>query len=435
MRSRLAGAFVLGVCAAAASAAGAQTFDALVLKGTRITYWYQHSQIREAALQKMIARFNATNPWGIVVQGEYAGNYSEIANKMTASIAGGKTPDLVVAYQSNASTYEQSDALVDLNPYVADRKYGYSAKELADFFPGFLSQDIHGEFGGKRLGWPPNRSAEVLYYNADWLKALGFSGPPRTWEEFREAAKRATDPAKGTVGYEISVDASSVFAQVVSRGGDFRSPSGAGYALDTPQLREAFAFMAQLYKDGYARKIGGAYGDQTDFMNRKTLFVITATSGMPFFAAGVEKGAKGPFAWSVAPLPHSTPKPVLNIYGASVSVVKSAPERQLASWLFLRWMTEPEQQAEWTRVSNYFPVRKSTAECLGDYLAANPRFAAAWSALKESDQKAEPPFSGYDEVRDAISAAFNAVLDGADIAAATAGLDVKAKRIYQRYKP
>jgi multiple sugar transport system substrate-binding protein/sn-glycerol 3-phosphate transport system substrate-binding protein len=421
--------------ALAASAAGAQAFDTLVLRGTQVTYWYQHSQIREAALQKMIARFNATNPWGIAVRGEYAGNYSEIANKMTAAIAGGRTPDLVVAYQNNAATYELADALVDLGPYVEDKSFGYSPKDLADFFPGFLVQDIHGEFGGKRLGWPPNRSAEVLYYNVDWLKALGFAGPPKTWAEFYEMAKKATDPAKGTVGYEINFDASSVFGQVVSRGGDFRPASGSGYALDTPQLRDAFAFMVRMYKEGYAKKVGESFGDQTDFVNQKVLFNVTSTAGIPFFEAGVKKGAKGPFAWSVASLPHSTPKPVLDVYGASVSVVKSTPEKQLASWLFLRWMSEPEQQAEWTRVSNYFPVRKSTAERLGDYLAANPRFAAAWEALKASDQKSEPSFTGYDEVRDAISAAYNAVLDGADVAATVADLNGKANRIFQKYKP
>jgi multiple sugar transport system substrate-binding protein len=414
---------------------GAQSFDTLNLKGTAITYWYQHSQGREAALKKMIARFNAGNPWGIAVQGEYAGNYDDIANKMTAAIAGGSTPNLVVAYQTNSASYELGEALVDLNPYVADPKFGIPKNELADFFPGFLAQDINPQFGGARLGWPPNRSIEVLYYNADWLRALGISAPPKTWEEFYADAKMATDTAKGSYGYDISLDASSVFAQVISRGGAFLAPNGEGYALDSPQLRASFALILDMYRRGYAKKIAERYGDQTDFANRKVLFTMGATSGIPFYDLAVKKGAGGHFAWSVAPLPHTTAKPVLNIYGASISVVRSTPEKQLASWLFLRWMSEPEQQAEWVRVSNYFPVRRSTASRLGDYLAKNPQFAAAWSALQTSDQEAEPQFLAYDEVRDAISAALNAVLDGADLAATTAALDAKANRIYREAKP
>jgi ABC-type glycerol-3-phosphate transport system substrate-binding protein len=126
---------------------------------------------------------------------------------------------------------------------------------------------------------------------------------------------------------------------------------------------------------------------------------------------------------------------VLNIFGASVSVVKSTPEKQLASWLFLRWMSEPTQQAEWTRVSNYFPVRRSTAAQLGDYLAKNVQFAAAWKALQTGDQKAEPSFTGYDQVRDAISSAYNAVLDGADVNSTIVALNTKANKIFQQTKP
>jgi multiple sugar transport system substrate-binding protein/sn-glycerol 3-phosphate transport system substrate-binding protein len=416
-------------------ALGAQAFDRLNLKGTVITYWYQHTQGREVALKKMIDRFNATNQWGITVKGEYAGGYSDIVNKMTAGIAGGNTPDLVVAYQNESAIYEQSDALVDLNPYVADQKFGISKDELTDYFPGFLAQDINPQFGNKRLGWPPNRSIEMLYYNADWLKALGIAAPPKTWDEFYEDAKKATNSAKGTYGYAISLDASNVFALVIGRGGDFQSPGGSGYSLDTPQLRASFAFFQKLLKDGYAKKIAEQYGEQTDFANQKVLFTMSSTSGIPFYDAAVQKGAKGAFAWSVAPIPYTTAKPVLDIYGASVSIVKSTPERQLASWLFLRWMSEPTQQAEWTRVSNYFPVRRSTAAQLGDYLAKNAQFAAAWKALQMGDQKAEPPFAGYDQVRDSISAAYNAVLDGADIDSTIAALNAKANKIFRETKP
>jgi len=409
----------------------AQPFDKLNLKGTVVTYWYQHSLARETALQAMLTRFNATNPWGITVKGEYAGGYADIANKMIAGIAGGSTPDLVVAYQNNAATYQLSDALVDLNPYVNDPKFGVSAAERQDYFEGFLAQDVYPQFAGARLGWPPNRSVEVIYYNADWLKAIGASGPPKTWEEFYADCKAASDPGNGTYGYAVSLDASSVFAQVISRGGDFQAPQG-GYNFTSKPVTDSMTFMQKLFKDGYARKIGEQYGDQTDFANGKVLFTMTSTSGMPFYDAAVQKGPAGGFRWGVAPLPRTTPQPVQNIFGASVSVVKSTPEKQLASWLFLRWMSEPAQQAEWVRVSNYFPVRKSTADGLGDYLAKNPHFAEAFAQLRSSTQKAEPSITGYDLVRDAVSTAFNQILDGAAVGPTLAALDAKANRLYRQ---
>ncbi len=98
-------------------------------------------------------------------------------------------------------------------------------------------------------------------------------------------------------------------------------------------------------------------------------------------------------------------------------------------------MSESGQQAEWVRASNYFPVRKSAAARLGDYLAANPQFAAAWKILQASEQKTEPSFLGYERVRDAISAAYNAILDGADPDSTLAALEAKANRIYREAKP
>jgi len=401
-------------------------------KGTTITYWFQHSQARETALQTLIAQFNKENPWGITVKGEYAGNYPDIFNKMSAAIAGGATPDLVVAYQNDAASYWQAGAIVDLNPYVNDAKYGISAADKKDYFPDFLAQDVQARFGGKRLGWPPNRSLEVLYYNADWLKALGISAPPKNWQEFAEDCRKATDPAKGTVGYEVRTDASDVFAQVISRGGNFISADGQSYDLDSKATRDTLLYLQKLYQSGSARKVAERFGDQADFANGKVLFTMDSTSGIPFYAKAVQGSSHGAFSWGVAAIPHDSKDAILNIYGASVSVVKSTPQKQLAAWLFLRWMSEPKQQAAWVRVSAYFPVRQSVAAELGDFLTANQPFAQAFDLLKVSRQKGEPALVGYEQVRDAISTALNAVLDGADVAQTATALQKKAVKTLQR---
>jgi len=65
------------------------------------------------------------------------------------------------------------------------------------------------------------------------------------------------------------------------------------------------------------------------------------------------------------------------------------------------------------RAVELLPVRKSVAAMMGDYLKKNPKFKDAWDLLNASDTTAEPPFSGYDLVRDAASQAFSAILDGA----------------------
>jgi multiple sugar transport system substrate-binding protein/sn-glycerol 3-phosphate transport system substrate-binding protein len=267
---------------------------------------------------------------------------------------------------------------------------------------------------------------EVLYYNADWLKALGFSAPPKNWAEFAEACRKASDPAKGTVGYEVGTDASRVFAQVISRGGSFVSSDGLTYKLDTPEMKAVLQYLQQLYKTGAARKIAEKYGDQADFANGKALFTMDSSSGASFYARAVKASPRGSFHWGIAAIPHETSEAVLDIYGASVSVVKSTPQKQLAAWLFLRWMSEPKQQSAWVRVSDYYPVRRSVANQLDDYIKTNPQFGQGFELLKNSRQQGEPTFPGYEQVRDAITTAVNAVLDGADPAATAAELQKKA---------
>ena len=399
--------------------------------GAEITYWFQHSGSREEAFQEMITEFNETNEWGITVTGEYQGGYSDIYNKMITAITGKSTPDLVVAYQNQAAGYQVSDALVDLTPYVESPKWGLGA-DYDDFFGGFINQDINVQFGGQRLGFPPNRSLEVLYYNLTWLKALGFDGPPATYDEFYEMCKAATDAENGKYGYAIRTDASNVYALIISRGGEIQS--GNGYNYDSPELKASMQLMKKLYDDGYGIKIAERYGDQTDFGNSKVLFTMGSTSGLPYYARAVD-GSDNPFEWSVAPIPHTTETAIMDVYGASLSVPHSTPEKQLAAWLFIKWMSEPEQQATWVRASNYFPVRKSTAAELGDYFKENPQLEDAFTILTTSITKAEPPFAGYDEVRDAAAAAFNAILDGADIDDTLADLDEEANEIHEMASP
>ncbi|MFW5729566.1 MAG: ABC transporter substrate-binding protein [Spirochaetota bacterium] len=402
--------------------------------GAEVVYWYQHSREREDVLQELIAEFNQTNEWDITVNGEYAGGYGEIYNKMITSLAGGSVPDLVVAYQNQAAAYQVADGLVDLRPYVEHPEYGIGESDMEDFFEGYIRQDLNAQFDGQRLGFPPNRSVELLYYNADWVAELGYDGPPESWEEFAEMAAAATDEEAGTYGYALSTGASNIFAQIISRGGTLQGEGG-GYNYDSEEMRESMAFMKDLYEKGHARKIAEQYGDQTDFANQKVLFTMGSSSGLPYYASAIEAGEAGEFEWGVAAPPHTTETPQINVYGASLSVTKSTPEKQLASWLFLRWLTEPEQQARWARASNYFPVRKSVANNLDSYFEENPRYQEAFDILTTSDTRAEPPFAGYDEVRDIAESAFNAIIDGENIDETIASLQTEANEVYEAAGP
>jgi hypothetical protein len=85
--------------------------------------------------------------------------------------------------------------------------------------------------------------------------------------------------------------------------------------------------------------------------------------------------------------------------------------------------------------SNYFPVRKSTSADLGGYFLKNPQYKTAFEILKGATTKSEPSYAGYAQVRDDMSSAFNAVLDGADVNTALAKLQAKATKVFQQSAP
>jgi ABC-type glycerol-3-phosphate transport system substrate-binding protein len=389
--------------------------------GQEVVFWYQHTLEREAMLHDLLAEFNAVNVHGITVRGEYAGGYGDIYNKMVVGMQSGLLPDLVVAYNNQATAYFTNGGAVDVAPYMGSAKWGLTSAELDDYYAAFLAQDRHGAV---QVALPPNRSLELLYYNADWLAELGYAEPPDDWADFTELCRRAQREPFGknasgrSLGWVLAADASRLASMVFGLGGDFMDAERRAYTLDTPQLREALGILRALAADEVFELVVESGQGLRDFSNGEALFFVASSTGIPHVERAV---ASGPgFAWQVAPLPHYTPEPVLNVYGASVAVCRTTAARQLAAWLFLKWFTEPEQQAQWVEASGYFPARRSTAELLEDYCAAHPRYARAFAWLDYG--RAEPGVQGYTRARRLIAEAMVAVVVGEDMDATLAHL-------------
>jgi len=136
------------------------------------------------------------------------------------------------------------------------------------------------------------------------------------------------------------------------------------------------------------------------FGNGTLLFTVGSSSGLPYYGDAVEADGT-PFEWSVAAIPHTTPDPVMNIYGASVSIPKSTPERELAAWMFVKYYTSAEVNAAWAKASGYFPVKASVAdEVTAEFAGNKDAYGTAIALLPYG--VFEPPVPGYDFVRDNV---------------------------------
>ncbi|HEY9076001.1 MAG TPA: extracellular solute-binding protein [Anaerolineaceae bacterium] len=399
-------AMLLGACGPAAAPSGAtqRDYEKVDPKGQTVVWWHNHTKPRDEFLNKIIDDFNKTNQYGVTVKAEYQGSYTDISKKMLPILNTPDVPALIVGYQNDFATYQLDGGLIDMNPLVNSKKYGISAEDQKDFFPGFWAQDVNPSFGNARLGFPPNRSMEVLFYNMDWLKQMGYNEPPKTPEQFKEmACKAVKNPyakatAKDPMGYELSIDASRFASWTFAFGGDVFDAKNNKYTYNSEAAVKAWTFIQDLFKSGCATVVSKAYQDQTDFGAGKLLFAVGSSSGLPFYATAVKDGAK--HAWSVGALPYTGKEPAMNVYGGSVAIPKSTPEKELAAWLFVKYYTSKDIQAGWAKVSQYFPVRASVADGLKDVFAADPAYKASWDMLKYS--KFEPSAPGYGFVRDEV---------------------------------
>ncbi len=266
--------------------------------GQTVVFWHQHTRDRETALNEIVADFNATNEYGITVEAEYQGGYGDIFNKMLAVMNTEEAPNLVVAYQNQAATYQLGDSLVDMNGMVNSAMWGLTAEEQADFFPGFFKADVFPSFGGQRLGLAPNRSMEMVYYNMDWLTELGYDAPPTTPAEFKEMACAATaqpfskSVGDTSIGYQLSIDASRFASWTFAFGGDVFDYDAGQFSYNSPAAVEAMTFLQDLFAEGCATLVAEAYGDQTDFGNGALLFTVGSSSGLPFYQSVVDEGAQ-----------------------------------------------------------------------------------------------------------------------------------------------
>ncbi len=422
---------LLGLALLGGALAQSDTYGGVDPSGQTVTFWHQLTGTPEKVLQRIVADFNKTNKYGVTVKPQFQGNYADIYQKMLPLLGTPAVPDLVVAYQNQAASYQLAGALLDLNPLVNSQKWGLSPSAQKDFFSGIYKADVFPVFNGQRLGFPVQRSLEAMYYNADWLKQLGFNAPPTTPTQFQKMACAASKQpfarakSKTSVGYELSLDASRFASWTYAYGGDIYDAGANKYTLNDPAAVKAMTFLQSLFKQGCAKVVTENYGDQTDFGAGQLLFAVGSTSGLTYYGSAVNDGAK--FAWSVAALPHTTERPVQNIYGASVSLPDTGDKkRELAAWLFVKYWAGPEAQSQWAQGSNYFPVRRSVAAKLGDYFAKNPAYKTGFGLLNYTTS--EPAVPGYDAVRTLTAKSMASIVQGADVKSTLDSLNVEANK-------
>ncbi len=378
------------------------------LKGVTVQVWLPWFGTDATLFLSQVSDFNKSNEWGITVQAASHDNYTNLYDDVTAALQTPERPQMVIAFPEHALAWDSSGQVVDLTRYIDDPYYGFTEDEVRDFPSVFWSQDT---IGTRRIGMPAERTARFLLYNAGWAHDLGFASPPQTAAEFRQQACRAhqamlTDSDRtndGQGGLLVDSSAMTFLSWMSAFGGGVLE--GNGYHFLTPKNLTALTFVKQLYDDGCAWTAQPGADLPAAFAGRKALFATAALEDLPDYSRALAADGNRD-EWSALAFPGYTQAGVM-VYGSSYVILKSTPEQQLASWLFVRWLLSPDNQKKWVEVNGMFPLRNSALELLGDYQKSHPQWAQAVRLLPQAQM--EPQLASWRQVRIMIGDGFDAM--------------------------
>ncbi len=372
---------------------------------------------REGEVVQQLARgFEREHP-GVHVRVQQI-PWSAAHEKLLTAIVGRSTPD--IAQMGNTWIPEMAalGALAPITTPLADSSY----------FPGIVATNvIHDTL----YGVPWYVDTRVLFYRKDILAQAGYQKMPDTWAGWREAMLAI----KRTVGkdrYAIFLPTNEWPPQAIlglQQGSPLINPAGYGTFAE-PAFARAFDFLLSLYHDGLAPPVSN-----TEIANLYQEF------GRGYFSMYIS----GPWnlgefrrrlppelqkSWGTAPLPgpSGAESGVSLAGGSSLVVFRASKQRELATQ-FVEYLSRPEQQAAFYRLTGDLPARR---EAWADSALAADREADAFriQLLRAVPTPMVPEWEQVTtKIMDHTEAA---VRGGTSPAAALSALDLDVNRLLER---
>ncbi|MBE0686449.1 MAG: extracellular solute-binding protein [Anaerolineaceae bacterium] len=313
-------------------------------------------------IAKLVDDFNQANEYSIFVKVLAPGSAQQVFQQSEAALRDGKGPNVVIAPTEELAYWHKMGSLFPLDGYLNDFQYGLNSDLMDDFIPLFWEQDV---LDGQRLGIPISRNANFLVQNISWSKELGFDIPAMTPQLFRNQTCKARDELlndtdwmnNGMGGWIVMQDEYTILSwlnafQLV----EFPN-SETPYAFDQPATLDGFTFLREIFDEDCSWNARNPTHYEY-FANRQALYI----SADVYDLEPLQKTfalLESVDQWQVTPYPQRQAKPELITHGDSIGILKSDPAQELASWLFIRWLSQPEQQIQLAQVNPGLPVSRS----------------------------------------------------------------------------
>ncbi|WP_309084622.1 extracellular solute-binding protein [Chelativorans sp.] len=329
--------------------------------------------------------------------------------KMQAALQTGQIPDVIVGFGQDVPELATFKAIQPLNDLAGDKLAGWQERIV----PQILT---NGNFDGKLYGLPVYVDmAPFLAYNIDALKEADFDGPPRTWSELRDYAKKLTKPDRPGFAFPATTAPGdiNIFESVAyMNGGRVYDPATGKVTLDDRGVVDALQFYVDLVKD--LSTPSAASMAETNFRDTAQLFAQGRVAmWIAFSWLNTPWGTPETLNWTGAPFPRPDKPsggqaPVNALMDSSaILFISASTQNPEAALSYVDFWSQNEQLLMWDGDPEY--SRIPAAKAAWD----TPELAQKWPSWVEAYKGGTlfagaepiPRFVGVTQVETALGAA------------------------------
>ena len=358
-----------------------------------IVFYSSQGQDLAAVTDTAITNFQTKYP-GWKVEHIQPGGYDAVLSKVRSDLTAGLQPDLAYCYADHVAQYIDSETVVDMNAYLTNSesytytykddqgaeqtktidRIGFTQADVDSFIPGYLEEGRASNFTGYQgdanalITLPFVKSTELLFYNPDALKELGYTAPPATWDELWEICGKAKQTWKTCTPLGYDSEANWFITMAEQMGFGYTSADPAQHFLFNNDAAKAWLTQLREYYTKQYITTQEIYGSYTSALFAKG----PANAGLVFCigsSGGASNQAGTGFTTEVAPIPgvdaeHNQcisqgPSLVMLSGGNGVT---NTEEKQIMTFQFIKELLDVKFQAKFAKASGYNPMRSDVYE-------------------------------------------------------------------------
>lgn len=362
-----------------------------------LTIWHVYGGQTDSPLNDMIDEFNQTvgKEEGISVQVTSVTNTNTIHEGVLASAnkepGSSELPDMFVSYPKTVLAMPDAEILVDYRDY-------FSEEEFNLFMPEFLNE---GVIDDRQVILPVAKSTEVMFINKTafdrFAAATGAElADLQTWEGLYKMAEEYTAwtdaqtpeiPNDGKVFFVHDYHFNYFQVGAESLGENF-------FEGDTIAFGEQFSKVWEPYANA---AVSGAVWLQEGYATEPlrtgdSVVSVASSASILYYSDVVTYADNTSEEIEIIALPcpvFEDGEMMVMQRGAGICTVKSAPEREEAACVFLKWLTEPENNVRFVTQTGYMPVSdKAFEEYLQDAIGGleDPKYVELYQAFLDTQK-------------------------------------------------